>query len=136
MSEYNARTGVKRLRVRGRKAVRFCAILKASGINIFRATAVRKAVSFLMATSERQPAGLGRVFLVFKEQFETIWGRLRNTVTPPFHVTISLAVKWLRDFLRGHQICVMDIFIDKITGGVYKFPARMNGNSNHPGDNG
>ncbi|MDP2799633.1 MAG: transposase [Deltaproteobacteria bacterium] len=82
MSEYNARTGVKRLRVRGLKAVRFCAMLKAIGINIFRATAVRKAVSSLMGTSERQSLGLGRVFLVFKEQFETIWGRLRNTATP------------------------------------------------------
>jgi len=87
MSEYNARTGVKRLRVRGLNAVRFCAILKAIGINIFRATAVRKsvrsalggAVCSLMGTPERQPL---HVFLVFKEQFENIWGRLRNTATP------------------------------------------------------
>ncbi len=42
MSEYNTRTGVKRLRVRGFKAVRFAAILKAIAINLFRATAVRK----------------------------------------------------------------------------------------------
>jgi hypothetical protein len=32
---------VKRLRVRGRKAVRFCVTLKALGLNIFRAAAVR-----------------------------------------------------------------------------------------------
>lgn len=44
MSEYNTRTGVKRLRVRGMKAVRYCATLKAIGVNIFRATAVRKAL--------------------------------------------------------------------------------------------
>ena len=43
MSEYNKRTGVKRLRVRGLKAVRFCATLKALGVNIFRATAARMA---------------------------------------------------------------------------------------------
>ncbi len=34
---------VKHLRVRGIKAVRFCAPLKAVGVNVFRATAVRKA---------------------------------------------------------------------------------------------
>jgi len=45
MSEYDRRTGVKHLRVRGLKAVRFCATLKAIGVNIFRATAVRKAVN-------------------------------------------------------------------------------------------
>jgi hypothetical protein len=43
MSEYDRRTGVKHLRIRGLQAVRFCATLKAIGINIFRATAVQKA---------------------------------------------------------------------------------------------
>jgi len=43
MSEYDRRTGVKHLRVRGLKAVRFCATLKALGVNIFRATALRAA---------------------------------------------------------------------------------------------
>jgi len=43
MSEYDRRTGVKHLRVRGLKAVRFCATLKALGVNIFRAAAVRLA---------------------------------------------------------------------------------------------
>ncbi|MCD6571512.1 MAG: transposase, partial [Deltaproteobacteria bacterium] len=43
MSEYNRKTGVKNLRVRGMGAVRLCATLKAVGINIFRATAVRNA---------------------------------------------------------------------------------------------
>ncbi len=41
MSEYDKRTGVKRLRVRGFGAVRFAATLKAAAINIFRAAAVR-----------------------------------------------------------------------------------------------
>ena len=41
MSEYDRRTGVKHLRVRGLKPVRFCATLKALGVNIFRAAAVR-----------------------------------------------------------------------------------------------
>lgn len=43
MSEYDRRTGVKHLRVRGLKAVKFCATLKALGINIFRAAAVKVA---------------------------------------------------------------------------------------------
>jgi len=43
MSEYDRKTGVKHLRVRGIKAVRFCATLKALGVNIFRAAAVRAA---------------------------------------------------------------------------------------------
>lgn len=43
MSEYDRKTGVKRLRVRGLKAVRFCATLKALGVNLFRAAAFRAA---------------------------------------------------------------------------------------------
>jgi hypothetical protein len=43
MSEYDRRTGVKQLRVRGLKAVKFCATLKALGVNIFRAAAIRAA---------------------------------------------------------------------------------------------
>ena len=43
MSEYDRLTGVKHLRVRGFKAVRFCATIKALGINIFRITATVKA---------------------------------------------------------------------------------------------
>ena len=43
MSEYDRLTGVKHLRFRGFKAVRFCATLKAIGVNLFRATAVRRA---------------------------------------------------------------------------------------------
>lgn len=41
MSEYDRRTGVKHLRVRGLKAVKYCATLKALGINILRAAAFR-----------------------------------------------------------------------------------------------
>ena len=40
MSQYDALTGVKRLRVRRYKAVRYCATLKAAGLNILRAAAV------------------------------------------------------------------------------------------------
>lgn len=43
MSEYDRRTGVKQLRVKGLKAVKFCATLKALGVNIFRAATIRAA---------------------------------------------------------------------------------------------
>lgn len=43
MSEYDRRTRVKHLRVRGLKAVRFCATLRALGVNIFRAAVLRAA---------------------------------------------------------------------------------------------
>lgn len=42
MSQYDRRTGVKKLRVRGRKAVRFCAFLKATAINIIRTAAFKR----------------------------------------------------------------------------------------------
>ncbi len=42
MSEFDRRTGVKHLRVRGMKAVRFAAVMKAIGLNIFRASRYRR----------------------------------------------------------------------------------------------
>lgn len=45
MSQYDRRTGVKHLRVRRLKAVRYCAFLKATGVNIYRVTAFRLAVN-------------------------------------------------------------------------------------------
>ena len=42
MSEFDRRTGVKHLRVRGMKAVYFAAVMKAIGVNIFRASRHRK----------------------------------------------------------------------------------------------
>ena len=42
MSQLDRRTGLKHLRVRGMKAVRFCAFLKATGINIIRAAAFKR----------------------------------------------------------------------------------------------
>ncbi len=42
MSEYDRLTGVKKLRVRGMPAVRFCAKMKAIGLNLLRAARVRR----------------------------------------------------------------------------------------------
>ncbi|MDZ4163528.1 MAG: transposase [Smithellaceae bacterium] len=43
-SEMDKKTGVKRLRVRGMSAVAYCARLKAIGVNLFRATRVKRAI--------------------------------------------------------------------------------------------
>jgi hypothetical protein len=70
MSEYATLTGVKRLRVRGMAAVRYCAMLKAAGLNLMRAARVQRArikarLRAAAATSER----LRLNFLAFKERF-------------------------------------------------------------------
>ena len=67
MSEYDKKTGVKRLRVRGLPAVRHCAVLKAVGINLFRATAVRNAINTLRGTPGNGESLLDCVLLVVKE---------------------------------------------------------------------
>jgi len=91
MSEYDRRTGVKHLRVRGFKAVRFCATLKAVGVNIFRATAVRKALNHPKAAPGRVLPALMYAIYVVKERFLKVWGQLRNTFT-------------LFDHSSGHQV--------------------------------
>jgi hypothetical protein len=78
MSEYDRTTGVKRLRVRGFVAVRFCAILKAIGVNLMRATAVRKA-----RRGGSGAPGAGRLLLdplvsVFKEHVKFVRGLARH----------------------------------------------------------
>ena len=67
MSEYDRLTGVKRLRVRGFEAVRFCAILKAIGINLFRATALRSRVKPHNPANRGALSALYQAFLIFKE---------------------------------------------------------------------
>jgi hypothetical protein len=81
MSEYDRRTGVKHLRVRGFKAVRFCATLKAVGVNIFRATAVRKAVNNAKAAHGGVLPALMYAIYVVKECFLNVWGQLRKFFT-------------------------------------------------------
>ena len=82
ISAYDARTGVKQLRVRGRKAVRFCATLKAMGVNIFRASTVQKAINYEKGAPEIGKSGLYVVISIFKEHLGTIGGQLRNIFAP------------------------------------------------------
>lgn len=67
MSEFDRKTGVKHLRVRGLKAVRFCATLKATAINLFRATAVQKAINRAKAPQAGGTSARIHAILVFKE---------------------------------------------------------------------
>ena len=76
-SEYDRLTGVKHLRVRGFKAVRFCATIKALGINIYRIAAAMRAgkqsiqpenmltspIKALISTFSRKFSPLGEIFL-------------------------------------------------------------------------
>ena len=78
ISELDRHTGVKRLRVRGFKAVRFSATLKAIGINLFRAAAVRKAANPDNTDDRRLKSTLNHAVFFVKEHFERIFNPLKN----------------------------------------------------------
>jgi hypothetical protein len=78
MSELDRRTGVKQLRVRGFKAVRFSATLKAIGINLFRAAAVRKAINYEDAGHSKIKSALNHAIFFVKEHFQRIVCPLNN----------------------------------------------------------
>ena len=82
ISAYEARTGVKQLRVRGLEAVRFCATLKATGVNIFRATMVRMALLLGSEDTVGENPGLRCVIFFFKERGGALWGQLQRFITP------------------------------------------------------
>jgi hypothetical protein len=82
MSQYGRLTGVKRLRVRGMKAVRFAAVFKALAVNIARAVAVQKARKRANGPNgpENHPKDHG--FALFKELLSTLLGWLTRSVAP------------------------------------------------------
>jgi hypothetical protein len=82
ISEFDRITGVKRLRVRGFPAVRYCAKLKAIGVNLFRATAVRNALKGQKGAPHPEESLLHRVILVVKERIGEVWGKLKRLVSP------------------------------------------------------
>ena len=89
MSEYAKKTGVKRLRVREFLAVRLCVTLKAIGINIFRATAVRKAIRAQEGISGTEKSVLGLVISVFKKLYGKIHRRLEQIFLSQTHHNFS-----------------------------------------------
>ncbi|MCP4367984.1 MAG: transposase [Deltaproteobacteria bacterium] len=78
VSEFDRRTGVKHLRVRGLKAVRFCATLKVIGVNLFRAAAVRKAANYDKAAISKAIATLNHAIFIIKEHFMTTLSHLKS----------------------------------------------------------
>jgi hypothetical protein len=82
LSAYDARTGVKQLRVRGLEAVRFCATLKATGVNLFRATAVRCASMKVSEALAGENPGFDHAIFFFKELLGTIRGQFHKFMTP------------------------------------------------------
>lgn len=68
MSEYDRRTGVKHLRVRGKNAVRFCAKMKAAGLNLLRAARVRAARMKAREVSRNLRGRICRIIPLFKER--------------------------------------------------------------------
>ena len=86
MSEFDRRTGVKHLRVRGFKAVRFCATLKAIGINLFRAAAVRKTANYDKAGINKAIATLNHAIFIIKEHFMTTLSHLKSLLINSWQV--------------------------------------------------
>jgi len=68
MSQLDRKTGLKHLRVRGLAAVRFCATLKAVGINILRAVAFKNSESEQKTAPNQRNLGLFDLIYVFKER--------------------------------------------------------------------
>ena len=71
MSEYDRLTGVKYLRVRGKKAVRFCAKMKAAGLNLLRAARVRAARMKAREAGRGLRGRICRIIPLFKERIRT-----------------------------------------------------------------
>ncbi|MFC1835507.1 transposase [Thermodesulfobacteriota bacterium] len=81
MSEYDRRTGVKKLRVRGLKAVGFAAVLKAVGVNIRRAAACglwRRSTDTLSLQPICGPIGL---ILHVKEQIRSRFVKIATWIS-------------------------------------------------------
>ncbi|MCP3865232.1 MAG: transposase, partial [Aestuariibacter sp.] len=68
MSQYDRLTGVKHLRVRGFKAVRYCATLKAAGLNLLRAAMVRRTRMRARRAQMGRPSPLHMPFPFVKER--------------------------------------------------------------------
>jgi len=78
MSQCKAKTGLRRLRVRGLKAVSFCVFLKAAGINILRATAFKKQTERKNIPPKGTQSGLLCYISVVKEQSEYMLNTCRK----------------------------------------------------------
>jgi hypothetical protein len=69
MSQLDRKTGIKHLKVRGMKAVRFAATLKATALNILRSSAFRKRQNKGKSPNISPVGGLIELIRIVKEQF-------------------------------------------------------------------
>jgi len=76
MSQLDRRTGIKHLRVRGMKAVRFAATMKATALNIIRAAAYKKRQNKGKNPSSPSFGGLIGLILVIKVRFFKNFGKI------------------------------------------------------------
>lgn len=77
-SEYDRLTGVKHLRVRGFKAVRFCATMKALGINIYRIAAALRADKQAIQPENMLISPIKVMISVFSGKFSSFGVTFRN----------------------------------------------------------
>jgi hypothetical protein len=66
-------TGIKHLRVRGLDAMGYCARLKAIGVNLFRATRVKRVLDALRPVPGALSAAVRAIILDVKERFLSPW---------------------------------------------------------------
>lgn len=84
MSQLDRRTGIKHLRVRGMKAVRFAATMKATALNIIRAAAYKKRRNKGKNPSSPSFGGLIGLILIVKEHFHNFLDKIKIAkVTSP-----------------------------------------------------
>jgi hypothetical protein len=74
ISTLDRKTGIKHLRVRGLKAVRYCVNLKAAGVNILRATAFKIKEKARLLAQKAGQSSIYNPFSVVKEQLLRIFG--------------------------------------------------------------
>jgi hypothetical protein len=94
MSEFDKLTGVKKLRVRGRKAVRYFATMKAAGLNLLRAARVMRARIKAAGTNVAVTGLILPIFKAFKERLMDFAGNiwpLFCPIRPTHHVRILVA---------------------------------------------
>ena len=78
MSQLDRKTGLKHLRVRGLRAISFCATLKAAGLNILRAAAFRNSQGNENLLLQQRNPGLFGLFSIFKEQVSALWADFKT----------------------------------------------------------
>jgi len=78
MSDLDRVTGIKHLRVRGMRPVRVAAVLKATGLNILRASAFRTGKRQQLRRKSGGRSSHGDVIDTVKEQIRGLWAQVRQ----------------------------------------------------------